>query len=173
MLDEPALPDFDDLIARVRAAHGESRGVAFHCVTRAEIIFALAALRAAETGCGNDRIEHASVAPPELFEEILSLGVSIVTQPNFVYERGDGYLENVASRDIPHLYRLKSWTEAGVVLGGGTDSPFGRPDPWRAMRAAVDRRTATGHSLGPGRSAVPGTGPCPLFPCAWRNKHAE
>lgn len=155
MLDEPALPDFDGLIARVRSAHGESRGVAFHCVTRAEIIFALAALRAAKTGCGNDRIEHASVAPPELFEEILSLGVSIVTQPNFVYERGDGYLENVASRDIPHLYRLKSWTEAGIVLGGGTDSPFGRPDPWRAMRAAVDRRTATGQSLGPEEAMSP------------------
>ena len=155
MLDEPALPDFDGLIARVRAAHGESRGVAFHCVTRAEIIFALAALRAAKTGCGNDRIEHASVAPPELFEEILSLGVTIVTQPNFVYERGDGYLENVAPLDIPHLYRLKSWTEAGIALGGGTDSPFGRPDPWQAMRAAVDRRTATGQSLGPEEALSP------------------
>ena len=155
MLDEPALPDLEVLIARIRAAHEQSRGVAFHSVTRAEILFALAALRSAGTGQGRDRLEHASVAPPDTFEEIRSLGITIVTQPNFVLERGDGYLENVAPLDQPHLYRLRSWIDAGITLGGGTDAPFGRPDPWRAMRAAVDRQTATGHDLGPQESLSP------------------
>ena len=33
-------------------------------------------------------------------------------------------------------------------LVGGTDAPFGDPDPWYAMRAAVDRRTRSGQTLG-------------------------
>ncbi len=147
MLDEPALPDLEQLVDTIRAAHARKRPVAIHTVTRAEIHFALAALTAARVLPG-DRIEHASVAPPEAVEIISRLDLAIVTQPNFLAERGDAYRANVDERDLPHLYRVKSWLEAGVRLGGGTDAPFGHPDPWRAMHAAVERRTATGDRLG-------------------------
>jgi predicted amidohydrolase YtcJ len=33
-------------------------------------------------------------------------------------------------------------------VAGSTDAPFGDPDPWRAMAAAVDRRTRAGAVLG-------------------------
>ena len=33
-------------------------------------------------------------------------------------------------------------------MGGSTDAPFGHPDPWRDVAAAVDRRTAGGEPLG-------------------------
>jgi predicted amidohydrolase YtcJ len=36
-----------------------------------------------------------------------------------------------------------------VPLAAGTDAPFGDPDPWRAMCAAVTRRSETGICLGP------------------------
>jgi predicted amidohydrolase YtcJ len=39
---------------------------------------------------------------------------------------------------------------AGVSVGGGTDAPYGRPDPWAAMAAAVDRAP-----LGPGEAVSP------------------
>lgn len=154
LLDEPALPDLDALVERIRAAHEAARPVAVHCVTRIELHFALAAFEAAHAIPG-DRIEHASVAPPESLETIRRLGLRVVTQPNFVAERGDAYRRQVAPRDRPHLYRVASWRTAGVPVAGGTDAPFGDPDPWKAMRAAVDRTSRDGHVLGPGERVTP------------------
>jgi predicted amidohydrolase YtcJ len=154
LLDEPALPDFDRLVDRIRASHSAHRSVAIHTVTRSEILFALAALEAAGAIHG-DRLEHASVAPAEALEKARKLALTIVTQPNFVAERGDAYLAEVDPIDLPYLYRLRAWVEAGVGLGGGTDAPFGRPDPWRAMRAAVDRQTSSAAVMGGGESLSP------------------
>ena len=47
MLDENALPAEDDLIAQIKDAHGQGRGMAFHCVTRTELVIALNALERA------------------------------------------------------------------------------------------------------------------------------
>ena len=147
LLDEPALPDLEALIDSIRRAHARDRSVAIHTVTRSEIHFALAALEAAGPRRG-DRLEHASVAPPAAVESVRTLGLTIVTQPNFVGERGDAYLEGVDDVDLPFLYPLRTWHEAGAPLAAGTDAPFGHCDPWRAMRAAVDRRTPQGKPLG-------------------------
>ncbi len=147
LLDEPALPDLDALIAEVARTHAAGRGCAFHCVTRVELHFALCALEAA--GAEHlDRIEHASVAPPEAIARVKQLGIRVVTQPNFGFERGDDYLREVEARDQPDLYRVRAWLEAGVPLAAGTDAPYGDADPWRAMRAAVTRRTRRGALLG-------------------------
>ena len=146
MLDERALPPLAELVERVNEAHAAGRAVAIHCVTRAELVLALAALEEARVHAG-DRIEHASVAPPELVAWIARLGVAVVTQPGFVRSRGDAYLRDVEPRDRPWLYRCAGFAAAGVALGAGTDAPFGEPDPWRAMQAAVDRRTAAGETL--------------------------
>jgi predicted amidohydrolase YtcJ len=154
LLDEPILPELSSLVESIREAHSVSRSVAIHTVTRSEIHFALAAIEAAGARPG-DRLEHASIAPPEAVEAVRRLGLRVVTQPNFVAERGDAYVEHVEVRDRPCLYRLRSWLDAGVPLGGGTDAPFGRPDPWRAMRAAVDRAAASGQRVGPEEALSP------------------
>ena len=154
MLDEPALPVFDALVARIRAAHDEGRPVAFHAATRTELHFALAALESAGPVLG-DRMEHASVAPPEAMETLARLRVTVVTQPNFVRERGDDYQRDVDASDLPHLYRVKSWLDRGVPVRFGTDAPFGDPDPWAALEAAVERRTPDGQVLGEGEKVSP------------------
>jgi predicted amidohydrolase YtcJ len=154
VLDERALPPLAALVTRVRAAHAGGRAVAVHCVTRAELVLALAALEEAGVRAG-DRIEHASVAPPELVAWLARLGLTVVTQPGFVRSRGDDYLREVELRDRPWLYRCAGFAEAGVALGAGTDAPFGEPDPWRAMQAAVDRRTAAGEALGAAEALSP------------------
>jgi predicted amidohydrolase YtcJ len=76
------------------------------------------------------------------------LGLTVVTQPNFVYERGSQYLSEVDADDRPFMYRLKSLSDREIPVAAGTDAPFGRPDPWAAMRAAMDRVTANGTRLG-------------------------
>jgi predicted amidohydrolase YtcJ len=142
LLDEDRLPDLDALTAQVREAHAGGRGVAFHCVSRTELVYALHVLEAA--GTHHDRIEHAAVTPPELFAMLRALGVAIVTQPGFIAERGDRYLAEADADEIPHLYRLQSFLAHGIPLALSSDAPYGDPDPWRAMRAAVERRTRGG-----------------------------
>jgi len=115
-------------------------------VTRTEGVLAAAALAEAGGRVG-DRIEHAAVAPPELVALLAALPVTVVTQPNLVRERGDAWLADVEPRDRPWLWRCRGFLDAGLALGGGTDAPFGRPDPWLAMQAAVDRRSAAGVAL--------------------------
>lgn len=154
LLDEPALPAPEELEERIARAHAADRAVAIHCVTRTALVLALAALRARGPRPG-DRIEHASVAPPELAEQIAELSLCVVTQPGFIRERGDEYARDVAEEDRTWLYRCAGLEAAGVALGAGTDAPFGDPDPWRAVRAAVERRTRAGKVLGPDEALAP------------------
>ena len=153
-LHEHQLPEFETLCAAIHASHGADRAVAFHCVSRIELVFALAALRESGAHIG-DRIEHAGIAPPETLREMAELGVTVVTQPNFISERGDAYLQQVDTEDQSWLYRLRGFDEAGVALAGGTDAPYGRADPWAAMQAAVTRRTGTGQVIGTAESLSP------------------
>lgn len=146
--------DAGALRASVRAARAREREIAIHCVTRAELVVAVAVLEEEGARAG-DRIEHGAIAPPELVERIAALPVAVVTQPHFVHERGDRYRAEVDAVDRPWLYRLRGWLAAGVPLGGGSDAPFGDPDPWRAMRAAVERTTASGVELGPKERLTP------------------
>jgi predicted amidohydrolase YtcJ len=154
LLHDAELPDFDELVSWIAAAHDAGRPVAIHCVTRAELVLAAAALESAGAGTG-DRIEHASVAPPDVVALLGTLPVTVVTQPNFVRERGDVYAREVAREDRAWLYRCRGFVDAAVPLGGGTDAPFGHPDPWLAVQAAVDRRTADGLEMGADESLTP------------------
>ena len=149
-----ALPDLDELTAAMRAAHAAGRNVAAHCVSRVDLAFALAAWRAAGARPG-DRVEHASVAPPEALAEIAALGQTVVSQPAMISERGAVYRREVDADDLPHLYRLRSFQVAGVPLALSSDAPYTDIDPWRAMAAAVTRRCADGEPLGPGEALSP------------------
>jgi predicted amidohydrolase YtcJ len=144
VLIDTDLPSLEELTAAVVAAG--ARGVALHCVSRQSLVLAAVALR--EAGGGPHRIEHASVAPPEAMALLRGLPVTVVTQPGFISEHGDRYRREVEPSDRTWLYRLRAWTTVGVPLAGSTDAPFGDPDPWAAMRAAVSRRTAGGAVMG-------------------------
>jgi predicted amidohydrolase YtcJ len=128
--------------------------VASHCTTEAELVFTLAALEAGGTRPG-DRIEHGGIAPDHLIAEIARLGLSVVSQPHFIAERGEQYLDAVEPDLHSALYRLQAFRAAGVTLAGGSDAPFGSSDPWAAMRAAVSRRTDAGRTIGPGEALSP------------------
>jgi predicted amidohydrolase YtcJ len=153
LLDDPQLPDFDALCARIRDAHAERRGFAVHCVTRAQLVFALAAFGSAGARRG-DRIEHAAVAPPELVAQVAELGLAVVTQPHFVAERGDAYRRDVEPRDLPWLYRARGWLAAGVRSRRAATRPTARPTRG-AHRGAVRRTSASGAALGADEALTP------------------
>lgn len=153
-LHEADLPSFDATADLIGQAHAAGRVVAVHCVTSVELAFTLAAFRAAGSVPG-DRIEHASITSDAMMREMAALGLAVVGQPNFVAERGDAYLASVPAEDVPALYRLAGFIGAGIVLAGGSDAPFGAPDPWAAMAAAVSRRTASGTLIGAAEALDP------------------
>jgi predicted amidohydrolase YtcJ len=140
--------DLGALTAWIGRRHDQGAPVALHCVTAAQLVVSLAALGDAGVHPG-DRIEHAAVVPDDQLEVLAALGVTVVTQPNFVAERGDQYLADVPAAEHHQLWRLASLLEAGVPVALSTDMPFGDGDPWAALRAAVHRTTASGAVLGP------------------------
>jgi len=147
LLDEASGLDLAGLVDGVRACRASGRATAFHAVTAAEAVVAAAALRDGE-GLPGSRIEHGSVLPRGLDPELRALGITVVTQPAFVADRGDDYLRDVDPVDRPDLYRCGSLLTAGIGVALGSDAPYGDVDPWRAAEAAVERRTRDGVVLG-------------------------
>ena len=154
LLDDHALPDFDDFLGRIARARGWGRSVAVHCVTSAELAFALAAFEAQGAQHG-DRIEHGGMISSDAINSLQHLGLTVVTQSAFVRERGDRYVSGVDAADHGDLYRCASLLTAGVPVVGSSDAPYATPDPWIAIRTAVDRLTSTGAVLGPDERVSP------------------
>ena len=147
LLDEHDLPDLDGLIGRIAMARRWGRRVAVHCVTAVELAVSLAAFETAGAEPG-DRIEHGGVIPPAAIGALKALGLTVVTQPGFVFERGDRYLAEVAADEQDSLYRIASLIRAGVPVAASSDAPYSSPDPWPAIRAATARRTRGGGTIG-------------------------
>ncbi len=151
-LEHEVYPDARGLAEMLRAIDGEGRQAAVHAVGERAIATAVDAYDA----LGRDavlrrrhRIEHAGVCPPPLAERIAALGLTVVTQPGFVYWNGDAYRQRVPEADIPHLYPLRRLLDAGVRVGGSSDAPVAPADVLTAIRAAVCRRTLRGETLSP------------------------
>lgn len=148
ILDDDRL-DLDALTDTLSGNHSRDHGVAVHCVTDAQLTVAIAAWQAVGTHPA-DRIEHAAVVPEDRLADLAALGITVVTQPNFVAERGDEYLADIAPEHHHELWRLASLQRNAIPVALSTDTPFGDGDPWAAMRAAVHRSTPGGAVLGPG-----------------------
>lgn len=141
------------LARRIAAAAAAGAQVAVHCVGAATLVAALAAFavlpRRHRVG-RRHRLEHVAECPPALVASIARLGLTVVTNPAFVYWRGDVYRTETAAPARAWLYRARSLAAAGVPLAGASDAPVIPPSPWVAMAAARTRETAGGALLGPG-----------------------
>lgn len=139
--------NLDALADWIAARHRQGGIVALHCVTAMQLVVTIAALRQAGARAG-DRIEHGAVIPDDCLSDLRDLGVLVVTQPNFVAERGDQYSTDVPVDEHCQLWRVALLRGAQIPVALSTDMPFGDADPWAAMRAAVHRRTPAGRVLG-------------------------
>lgn len=156
LLDDTNLPPLDSMAELISGAHRQQRAVAVHCVTATQLAFAVAAFDASADGAPaggspdreGDRIEHGAVIPSAYLGLLAERRLTVVTQPNFIFERGDEYLSEVDSAELPDLWRGRSLLDSGVRTAAGTDAPFGSADPWVAVRASVRRRTRAGSLLG-------------------------
>jgi predicted amidohydrolase YtcJ len=146
----PGPAELAEMVSRV---HEAGRQVAIHAVGAAAVTAAADALAAVlkprPRGDHRHRIEHCGVCPPALARRLASLRVVVVTQPSFVYHNGDRYLRGVPSKDLAHLYPLRTLLDAGVPLAAGSDAPVAPPGVLSGVAAAVDRLSSSGAAVTP------------------------
>jgi predicted amidohydrolase YtcJ len=133
----------------MRAGRRSGLAVAVHCIDPAEtgaVLQSAAAIPACDRA--PLRLEHAAFVPAEWVGHVRALGATVVTHPGFIHDHGDRYLGDPGLEPHEWLYRLKSWSRAGVPLAFASDAPFGPLDPLDALRAAATRRTAGGAVIG-------------------------
>ena len=165
-------PGPGELAELVSAAHSLGFPVAIHAVEQ-ESVAAVADLKgmapplpagpvkgipAAGGSIPRNRIEHCAECPPKLLAKLRRQGVTVVTQPGFIYWRGESYRERVSPELLPHLYPIAAFSQAGLPLAFGSDAPVIDPSPWPALYSAITGNTAAGQPLVEGKA-----GGQPLF----------
>ena len=88
-----------------------------------------------------NRIEHCAECPPRLLEKLARSGAMVVTQPGFIYWRGDGYLERVQPELLPYLYSFRKMLDLQIQVAFGSDSPVISPNPWPGIYNAATGAT--------------------------------
>ena len=135
-------PDNNTLTEMVRECHSFGFPVAIHSVDMDSTDIVIDVL--SDDSLAGDRIEHASELTDDQIHKMSQISLNVSTQPSFIYERGDGYLNSDAASRIDKLYRLKSLLSAGIVVGASSDCPVTNPDPIKTIYSSVTRRTSAG-----------------------------
>lgn len=146
--------DDDDLLARMRSAHAAGLQVCVHaigdgaverCIEHFERV--LAELPRPDH---RHRLEHASVVPPALLGRIARLGLHISTQPLFIHSEKTWLHRRLGAERARHVYPLRAFADAGIVMGGASDAPVESPDVLHAIQCCVTREGFETHqSLSP------------------------
>jgi len=94
------------------------------------------------------RVEHAGLTPPAALSVLAQVRPTLVVQPGFVWS--DSWLPQRLGPDRDRwAYAFRTLADLGLRLVGSSDAPYDPPDPWRGLRAAVQRRDALGRSANP------------------------
>jgi predicted amidohydrolase YtcJ len=146
------VPTADEIASLVAETACAGDAVAIHCTGVATLVAALDAFGALAPRLRRlpHRLEHVGECPPAFVREIARLRLTVVTNPAFVYWRGDVYRRETPPRRHGWLYRARTLLRAGVPLAAGSDAPVVPVDPWRTMATARTRLTRAGRVLGAG-----------------------
>jgi predicted amidohydrolase YtcJ len=100
-------------------------GLGVHCVGTAAIGLVLDAVEAAGPTAGLPfTLIHAYLWPtPEQMRRTRELGVLVATQPALQWSFGAGLVERFGAERIAEAHPFRSWLEAGVTVGAGSDGP--------------------------------------------------
>jgi predicted amidohydrolase YtcJ len=144
-------PSREELKRMVFSVHQTGRQVAVHAIEDTAIEAACSALEYAlktqPRGDHRHRIEHCSVCPPALAGRIASLGLTVVTNPAFIYYSGERYLKTVPPSQLNHLYPISTLLKAGIQVAAGSDAPVAAVNPLVGIYAAVSRRAESGETV--------------------------
>ncbi len=140
-------PSREVLHRMVGDAHRSGFQVAIHAVEMEAVEAAVEAIGSVPQEAGSllrHRIEHCSECPPHLADRLGRLGITVVTQPGFIYYSGERYLAEVDADRLPWLYPIGSLKARGVVVAAGSDAPVAPLAPLMGIYAAATRRAESG-----------------------------
>jgi hypothetical protein len=103
------------------------------------------------TGTGNPlrhRIEHCGAIFDDLIPLCKELGILVSSQPGFVSDLGDGFMDSFGHPKSDKLYPYRTLLDEGILVAGASDSPVTSYNPLIGLRDAVLRRTASGRHMG-------------------------
>ncbi len=112
------------------------------------------ALRARPALAPKLRIDHFSYGTQELIKRTAAMGVTVLSQPVFIYTNGERHASRKTDPNLVVL-PLRSLIEAGVPVAGSSDYPCSLKDPLLGMAAAVTRRTRRGNVVEPEEAITP------------------
>lgn len=84
------------------------------------------------------RIEHFGFATPEQITLAKELGIAIAFQPAFTYQKGSTYTARLGKERFQRSYPLRDLLDAGLLVGGGSDSMVSPLDPIFGIHTAVN-----------------------------------
>lgn len=85
------------------------------------------------------RMEHVSVASPELIAKFAATGAIAVVQPAFLASESTWLHKRLGDSRLPWAYPFRSMLSAGITVAGSSDSPVEPPHPLWGIAAAMDR----------------------------------
>ena len=101
------------------------------------------------------RIEHCSVCTQPMAKRLASLGITVVTQPSFIYYHGERYLRTVPDSNLRHLYPIATLMKNGVKVVGSSDCPVSPVNPLIGIYSSVSRMAESGEFVLPEEKISP------------------
>jgi predicted amidohydrolase YtcJ len=94
------------------------------------------------------RIEHCGLPQEKQSHELHDLEIIAVNQPIHHHNWGDGVVTAVGNEIGERFNPLGEFVKNNVTFALSSDAPVGKPNPFEAMAAAMDRLTVHGTELG-------------------------
>ena len=143
----------EELASRLLTAWRAERFVVCHAIGNLGIEIAVGAIedavRAMPDGRTRVRIDHAIFLTAELIARIAALGVWVVAQPSFLYDRAAATPTDRATDDTILTRPFATALRAGVRQAFSSDYPCGSNAPLAGIAAAVTRRNRHGQLAAP------------------------
>ena len=135
----------EDLQQRVDAGNLAGMNIGVHCAGGGAMDVVLDAYEETDkkTPIKGRRfsIIHAYQPTKENFETCKRLGITVASQPSFLYYLGDSYHENVGDERSKWLKPHRAWIDNGIQVASGTDSPVTPYLPFPSLWASIARKT--------------------------------
>jgi predicted amidohydrolase YtcJ len=135
----------DDLQKRVDAGNLAGMMVGIHCAGGKAMDIVLKAFEETDKlkpiKGRRFAIIHAYQPTEQNFETCRRLGITVASQPSFLYYLGESYYENVGHERSEWLKPHRTWIDKGIIVASGTDSPVTPYPPFPSLWASIARRT--------------------------------
>lgn len=99
------------------------------------------------TGDYRFRIEHCGIGSDTSYDRMKYLNILVASQPQFLFDFGDGILINYDEEVIFNIYSFLSMLKHGIHLSFSSDAPVTCPDPISTIKCAINRKTESGRDF--------------------------